>query len=51
MPSRNATCMAAGGINGVTGFSKGDSYELHCYDTVKGGDYLVDQTSTLKFSK
>ena len=49
MPSRNATCMAEGGINGVTDFSKGDSYELHCYDTVKGGDYLVDQTSTLKF--
>jgi succinate dehydrogenase / fumarate reductase flavoprotein subunit len=49
MPSRNATCMAEGGINGVTDFSKGDSYELHCYDTVKGGDYLVDQGSTLKF--
>ena len=49
MPSRNATCMAEGGINGVTDFSKGDSYELHCYDTVKGGDYLVDQDSTLKF--
>ncbi|WP_291440114.1 8-methylmenaquinol:fumarate reductase flavoprotein subunit [Desulfovibrio sp.] len=49
MPSRNATCMAEGGINGVTDFSKGDSYELHCYDTVKGGDYLVDQDATLKF--
>ena len=49
MPSRSATCMAEGGINGVTDFSKGDSYELHCFDTVKGGDYLVDQESTLKF--
>ena len=49
MPSRNATCMAEGGINGVTDFSQGDSYALHCYDTVKGGDYLVDQADTLKF--
>jgi len=43
MPSRCATCMAEGGINGVTDFSQGDSYELHAFDTVKGGDYLVDQ--------
>lgn len=49
MPSRNATCMAEGGINGVTDFSKGDSYDLHAYDTVKGGDYLVDQDATLNF--
>jgi succinate dehydrogenase / fumarate reductase, flavoprotein subunit len=49
MPARNATCMAEGGINGVTDFSKGDSYELHAYDTVKGGDYLVDQDATLNF--
>lgn len=27
MPSRNATCMAEGGINGVTDFSNGDSYK------------------------
>jgi succinate dehydrogenase / fumarate reductase flavoprotein subunit len=43
MPSRCATCMAEGGINGVTDFSQGDSYELHAFDTIKGGDYLVDQ--------
>ncbi len=49
MPSRCATCMAEGGINGVTDFSKGDSYELHAFDTVKGGDYLVDQEATLNF--
>ena len=31
--------MAEGGINGVIDFSKGDSYDLHAFDTVKGGDY------------
>ena len=49
MPSRNATCMAEGGINGVTDFSDGDSYKLHAYDTVKGGAYLCDQDAVLKF--
>jgi len=49
MPSRSATTMAEGGINGVVDFSKGDSYNLHAYDTVKGGDFLVDQESALKF--
>nr|WP_317403805.1 8-methylmenaquinol:fumarate reductase flavoprotein subunit [uncultured Helicobacter sp.] len=49
MPSRNATCMAEGGINGVTDFSDGDSYKLHAYDTIKGGAYLVDQDAAEKF--
>lgn len=49
MPSRNATCMAEGGINGVTDFENGDSYKLHAYDTVKGGAYLCDQDAVLKF--
>ncbi|MDO5045721.1 8-methylmenaquinol:fumarate reductase flavoprotein subunit [Campylobacter sp.] len=49
MPSRNATCMAEGGINGVTKFDDGDSYKLHAYDTIKGGAYLVDQDSAVKF--
>lgn len=49
MPSRNATCMAEGGINGVTDFSDGDSYKLHAYDTIKGGAYLVDQDAAVKF--
>ncbi|KEA46520.1 succinate dehydrogenase [Campylobacter mucosalis] len=51
MPSRNATCMAEGGINGVTDFSNGDSYKLHAYDTIKGGAYLVDQDAALKFTE
>lgn len=49
MPSRNATCMAEGGINGVTDFENGDSYKLHAYDTVKGGAYLCDQDAVVKF--
>jgi succinate dehydrogenase flavoprotein subunit len=50
MPSRNATCMAEGGINGVIDFSKGDSHELHAFDTVKGGDYLGDQDAIENFA-
>ncbi|MGG7091782.1 8-methylmenaquinol:fumarate reductase flavoprotein subunit [Campylobacter sp. 1BO] len=49
MPSRNATCMAEGGINAVTDFSQGDSFKLHAYDTVKGGAYLCDQDTVVKF--
>ena len=49
MPTRCATAMAEGGINGVIDFSKGDSYDLHAFDTVKGGDYLVDQDAVLDF--
>lgn len=49
MPSRNATCMAEGGINGVINFNDGDSYKLHAYDTIKGGAYLCDQDAVLKF--
>ena len=49
MPSRNATCMAEGGINGVTDFSNGDSFKLHAYDTVKGAAYLADQDAVVKF--
>ncbi len=49
MPTRCATAMAEGGINGVIDFSKGDSFDLHAFDTVKGGDYLVDQDAVLDF--
>ena len=34
-----------------TDFSDEDSYELHAYDTIKGGAYLVDQDAALKFCK
>ena len=45
VPTRSATTMAQGGMNGVTGLSSnlGDSFEAHTFDTVKGGDYLSDQ--------
>ena len=49
MPSRNATCMAEGGINGVVDFEHGDSHKLHAYDTVKGSDFLGDQDVITKF--
>lgn len=51
MPTRSATTMAEGGINGVVDFSEGDSIELHAFDTVKGGDYLVDQDTAMKFAQ
>ena len=50
MPTRSATTMAEGGINGVIDFSEGDSFELHAKDTVKGGDFLVDQDTAMKFA-
>jgi succinate dehydrogenase / fumarate reductase flavoprotein subunit len=44
MPSRSATCMAEGGINGVIDYpGQKDTQDLHAFDTVKGGDYLGDQ--------
>jgi succinate dehydrogenase / fumarate reductase flavoprotein subunit len=44
MPTRSATCMAEGGINGVIDFpGQKDSLDAHAFDTVKGADYLGDQ--------
>ena len=44
MPTRSATCMAEGGINGVLDFpGQEDSLEAHSFDTIKGSDYLGDQ--------
>lgn len=51
IPSRNATCMAEGGINGVIDFENGDSNMLHAYDTVKGSDFLGDQDAIINFDK
>ena len=43
-PSRSATAMAQGGINGVlNNVAKEDTIEDHIFDTVKGSDYLADQ--------
>lgn len=44
MPTRSATCMAEGGINGVLDFpGQEDTLEAHSFDTIKGSDYLGDQ--------
>jgi len=39
-PVRSHTGAAEGGINAA--LREGDDWELHAYDTVKGGDYLTD---------
>jgi succinate dehydrogenase / fumarate reductase flavoprotein subunit len=43
-PTRSATGMAQGGINGVVkNADPNDTLEKHFFDTVKGSDYLGDQ--------
>jgi succinate dehydrogenase / fumarate reductase flavoprotein subunit len=42
-PSRSHTGAAQGGIGAALGNVEEDSPEWHAFDTVKGGDYLVDQ--------
>ncbi|MCR4665743.1 MAG: FAD-binding protein [Desulfovibrio sp.] len=49
MPSRCATCMAAAGMNAVLGTVEGDTFDKHLFDTVKGGDFLVDQAAAHAF--
>ncbi len=40
-PVRSHTVSAEGGIAGV--MSEDDSHEKHCFDTIRGSDYLADQ--------
>lgn len=42
-PTRSHTGAAQGGISAALGNVEEDHPEWHMYDTVKGGDYLVDQ--------
>jgi succinate dehydrogenase / fumarate reductase, flavoprotein subunit len=42
-PTRSHTGTAQGGMCAALGNVEEDSPEWHAYDTVKGGDYLVDQ--------
>ena len=42
-PTRSHTGTAQGGIGAALGNQEEDHWEWHMYDTVKGGDYLVDQ--------
>src|SRR5919197_3339432 len=42
-PARSHTGAAQGGIGAALGNLEEDHWEWHTFDTVKGGDYLVDQ--------
>jgi succinate dehydrogenase / fumarate reductase flavoprotein subunit len=42
-PTRSHTGAAQGGVSAALGNCEPDSPEWHMFDTVKGGDYLVDQ--------
>jgi succinate dehydrogenase / fumarate reductase flavoprotein subunit len=42
-PPRSHTGAAQGGISAALGNVEEDHWQWHMYDTVKGGDYLVDQ--------
>lgn len=44
-PSRSHTGAAQGGIAAALANLEEDSWENHAYDTIKGGDFLVDQTA------
>ncbi len=46
-PMRSHTGAAQGGVAASLGNMGEDSPEWHAYDTVKGGDYLVDQKAAL----
>jgi succinate dehydrogenase / fumarate reductase flavoprotein subunit len=42
-PTRSHTGAAQGGVSAALGNQEEDHWEWHMFDTVKGGDYLVDQ--------
>jgi succinate dehydrogenase / fumarate reductase flavoprotein subunit len=42
-PTRSHTGAAQGGVGAALGNTEEDTPEWHMFDTVKGGDYLVDQ--------
>jgi succinate dehydrogenase flavoprotein subunit len=46
-PMRSHTGAAQGGIGAALGNVEEDRPEWHAFDTVKGGDYLVDQTAAV----
>jgi len=46
-PTRSHTGAAQGGICAALGNLEEDHPEWHMYDTIKGGDYLVDQDAAL----
>lgn len=50
-PTRSHTGAAQGGISAALGNVEEDHWEWHMYDTVKGGDYLVDQDAAEVLAK
>lgn len=51
-PTRSATGMAQGGINGVLkNLDPNDTIDKHVFDTVKGSDFLADQDAVEFFCK
>ncbi|HEX3642389.1 MAG TPA: FAD-dependent oxidoreductase, partial [Ktedonobacteraceae bacterium] len=44
-PTRSHTGAAQGGVAAALGNQEEDHWKWHMYDTVKGGDYLVDQSA------
>jgi succinate dehydrogenase / fumarate reductase flavoprotein subunit len=53
-PGRSHSGQAQGGINAALGNhpdGKDDNPEKHAFDTVKGGDYLVDQDCAIQMAK
>jgi succinate dehydrogenase / fumarate reductase flavoprotein subunit len=46
-PTRSHTGAAQGGIGAALGNVEEDKPEWHAFDTIKGGDYLVDQQSAI----
>ena len=46
---RSHSVCAEGGTAAVMHPEEGDSYELHAWDTVRGGDFLCDQDIVMRF--
>lgn len=44
-PTRSHTVAAQGGINAALGNMTEDDWRWHCYDTIKGSDWLGDQNA------
>jgi succinate dehydrogenase / fumarate reductase flavoprotein subunit len=50
-PPRSHTGAAQGGISAALGNVEEDHWQWHMFDTVKGGDYLVDQDAAAVLSR
>ena len=50
-PIRSHTGAAQGGIGAALGNIEEDKPEWHAFDTIKGGDYLVDQQAAMKLAE